>query len=43
MLLELGVARVIVNAPHAETALLADRLTQRLESLRALLPVAVTV
>ena len=43
VLLELGVARVIVNAPHAETALLADRLTQRLDALRALLPVAVTV
>ena len=41
VLLELGVTRVIVNAPHVETALLAERLAERLEHVRSLLPVAV--
>jgi probable F420-dependent oxidoreductase len=39
VLLELGVTRVIVNAPHAETTLIAERLAQRLEHVRRLLPV----
>jgi probable F420-dependent oxidoreductase len=38
VLVELGVARVIVNAPHAETAELPERLAKRLSQLRALLP-----
>jgi alkanesulfonate monooxygenase SsuD/methylene tetrahydromethanopterin reductase-like flavin-dependent oxidoreductase (luciferase family) len=41
VLLELGVTRVIVNVPHAETALLAERLAERLEHVRGLLPVTV--
>jgi alkanesulfonate monooxygenase SsuD/methylene tetrahydromethanopterin reductase-like flavin-dependent oxidoreductase (luciferase family) len=41
LLLELGVTRVIVNAPHVETALVAGRLAGRLERVRGLLPVAV--
>jgi hypothetical protein len=40
VLLELGVTRVIVSAPHVETALLAERLAYRLEHVRSLLPVA---
>jgi probable F420-dependent oxidoreductase len=40
VLLELDVARVIVNAPHAETAQLPERLAQKLETVAALLPVA---
>ena len=40
VLLELGVTRVMVNAPHAETALVAERLAERLEHVRGLLPVA---
>jgi probable F420-dependent oxidoreductase len=39
VLLELGVTRVIVNAPHVETALVAERLAERLEHVRSLLPV----
>jgi hypothetical protein len=39
VLLELEVTRVIVNAPHAETAQIAERLAQRLEHVRRLLPV----
>jgi probable F420-dependent oxidoreductase len=42
VLQELGVARVIVNAPHAETAELPERLEQRLAKVRTLLPEAVT-
>jgi probable F420-dependent oxidoreductase len=41
VLLELGVTRVIVNAPHVATALLAERLAERLERVRGLLPVTV--
>lgn len=38
VLRELGVARVIVNAPHAATEELRERLAQRLEQVRELLP-----
>src|SRR3984957_3600856 len=41
VLLELGVTRVIVNAPHVETALMAERLAERLAHVRGLLPVTV--
>jgi len=36
-LLELGVARVVVNAPHVKTALVAERLAERLEQVSGLL------
>jgi probable F420-dependent oxidoreductase len=40
VLRELGVARVIVNAPHVETERLSDSLQERLERIRTLLPEA---